>query len=218
MPKLEKLHQRLLAIGKFVLDAIAPLKCLGCDKIGAIACADCLSKVKIELKTIPGQKLMPTTVSVADFDEPLLKNLIHALKYEGVSAASEPLANWLIKELGRLIQPGDVLMPVPLHSIRQRERGFNQSEKLIKKIADKFQIPISRNLKRVRNTKPQVECTGEERRINLKNAFIYKGGLNAKRILLLDDVTTTGSTFLECTKAIRKISDVPILAIAVARG
>lgn len=201
-----------------MLDAIAPLRCLGCNKIGTIACAGCLSKVRIELKVVPGQKLMPTIVSVADFDEPLVKNLIHALKYQAVSAASQPLADWLIKELANLIQPGDALIPVPLHSIRQRERGFNQSEELIKKIADKFQIPTSHSLKRIRNTKPQVECTGEERKNNLKDAFIYESMLNAKRILLLDDVTTTGSTFLECAKAIRKISSVPILAVAVARG
>jgi ComF family protein len=218
MAIIQKFRQQFDLGGKFILNAIAPLRCLGCNKIGKVACDECSAKVKIELRTTPGPEPMQATITVANFDEPLVKNLIHALKYENIIAAHEPLANWLISNLQNFFAPDDELIPIPLHTIRQRERGFNQSELLAKKLSKEFNIPINQNLKRIRNTKPQVECTGEERRTNLKEAFVYQISNTAKRLILIDDVTTTGSTFLEATLAIRKVSQVPIVGIAVARG
>ncbi|MFA6588000.1 MAG: ComF family protein [Patescibacteria group bacterium] len=218
MAIIQKFRQQFDLGGKFILDAIAPLRCLGCKRIGMIACADCLAKVKIELKATPGPEPIQTTVTVANFDEPLVQKLIHALKYDGIFSVSDILAEWLISNLQNFFVPDDELIPIPLHPTRQRERGFNQSELMAKKLSREFNIPTNQNLKRIRNTKPQVECTGEERRTNLKEAFVYQSDINAKRIILLDDVTTTGSTFLEAALAIRKFSQVPIIGITVARG
>jgi ComF family protein len=210
--------RQLSAAGKFLLDAIAPLRCLGCNRIGVMACEKCLSQVKIELTSLPGPVPIQANLAVADFKQPLVQKLIHAFKYDSVYAAGQVLGKWLSQELNAIIQPDDEILPVPLHSARKRGRGFNQSEFLAKILSEKFKVTLNTNLKRVRNTKPQVECSGEERKVNLKNAFKFTNKTPARRFVLIDDVTTTGSTFLECAKAIRKTSSVPILAIAVARG
>lgn len=203
-------------MANFLLDALGPLRCVGCNKIGTIACEKCLETIKPNLQVTPGPEPLKAIISAVNFDQKMAQELIHALKYKGVRAAAEPLANLLRPALVSSLNAEDIIIPIPLHHRRQRERGFNQSEL----IAQALCVPnkIAANfLKRTRYTKPQVECTGEERRKNLKDAFGIET-INARRIILLDDVTTTGSTLLEAAKTLRKITDVPILGVTVARG
>jgi len=216
MPFLAAVRRTLTASGKFVLDAVAPLRCLGCNRIGTIACPDCLAKVEVKVTTTPGPEPLQAVVSVADYEAPLPQQLIHTLKYHGVTAAAEPLGAWLAKAAA-FAQPGDVLVPVPLHPRRKRQRGFNQSELLAKKLSTVTGLPVIQFVQRTRNTKPQVECDGDERRKNLHNAFAAEA-VDAKRIILVDDVTTTGSTFVEIAKALRKVTSVPVIGLAVGRG
>ena len=147
----------------------------------------------------------------------IIQKLIHDLKYNSIRDAAEPLAQLLTETVGSLLQPGDVLVAIPLHSRRERKRGFNQSELLAKQLSSTTAMPLSHILHRTRNTKPQVECDADERRTNLKDAFIADR-VDAKRIILIDDVTTTGTTFVEAAKALRKVTAVPIIGVTVARG
>jgi len=123
----------------------------------------------------------------------------------------------LTETLRPMRQPGDVLVAIPLHAKRERKRGFNQSELLAKHVNEATAVPLAHILHRTRNTKPQVECGADERRTNLKEAFAADR-TDAKRIFLIDDVTTTGTTFAEAAKALRNVTDVPIIGLAVARG
>lgn len=217
MPVLAALRRGLRTSGTFVLDALAPLRCVGCNRIGTIACPDCLANVAATVTTTPGPEPLVSISSAVEYQDVFAQQLVHALKYDHIRAAVGPLAQWLLPVVQAMHQPGDVLLPVPLHARRLRQRGFNQSELLAKKVSTALNIPIVYAVQRNRNTKPQVECDGEERRKNLHEAFTASPS-NAKRIILIDDVTTTGSTFVEIARAIKKTSDVPVLGVAVGRG
>lgn len=217
MPVFAALRRAVTKTGEFLLAALAPLRCVGCNRIGTIACPDCLAKVQTTVTTTPGPEPLVSISSAVEFQDQFAQRLVHALKYDHIMAAVEPLAAWLMPVVRAVHQPGDVLVPVPLHARRLRQRGFNQSELLAKKVSAALNIPIAYAVQRNRNTKPQVECDGIERRKNLYEAFTATP-VDAKRIILIDDVTTTGSTFVEIAKAIRKVTSVPIIGVAVGRG
>ncbi|MFA6043105.1 MAG: ComF family protein, partial [Patescibacteria group bacterium] len=164
-----------------------------------------------------GPAPLESITSAMDFETPLVRDLIHALKYEGIKAAAEPLARWLTPVVRAMLQPGDVLIPVPLHRRRQRTRGYNQSQLLADRVGQTLRAPVLQGAVRTRHTKPQVECIGDERRTNPADAFEAQP-IDAKRIILVDDVTTTGSTLQEVAQAIRKTTNLPILGVAVGRG
>lgn len=208
---------QLAVIGRFVLDALAPHRCVNCKKIGAVVCADCWATVERKLQITPGPNPLQSTVTCAEYEQPIIQKLIHDLKYNSIRDAAEPLGKLLTETVRPWLQPGDVIIAIPLHARRQRKRGFNQSELLAKHLSKVTTISTAKILHRTRNTKPQVECGADERRTNLKNAFIAEP-TDAKRIILIDDVTTTGTTFVEAAKAIRKVTGVPIIGVAVARG
>ena len=121
----------------------------------------------------------------------------------------------------------DIIIPVPLHSRRLRWRGFNQSELLAKHISEKitpgFPIPVvSDLLQRSRYTHPQMEIKNQsKRKKNIENAFkIPKnklGLVKSKRILLVDDITTTGATIFECAKTLKKSGAHEVFAVVIAR-
>ncbi len=204
-------------VGRFVLDALAPHRCVSCGNIGSVVCAECLKKVKLHKQITAGPTPLDAIVSGVDYDESIVKELIHNLKYNSLKDAANPLAEILSEVLKPMLQPNDVLVPIPLHRKRKAVRGFNQSELLANAIGEKLSVPVENLLSRNRNTKPQVECDAHERRTNLHEAF-SSTATNAKRIILIDDVTTTGTTFVEAAKALRKVTDVPIIGLAVARG
>jgi ComF family protein len=214
---MQKIATRWMSkVANFILDSLGPLRCTGCGKISTIACPNCLETIKPKLQVTPGPEPLQAIISAVNFDQKIVQELIHMLKYKGVRAAAEPLANLLKPALMPSLTTDDLIIPIPLHPRRQRERGFNQSQ-LIAQALHLSNAIDTNLLNRTRYTKPQVECNAEERRINLKGAFNSRA-INVKRIILLDDVTTTGSTLLEAAKTLRKITPAPILGVTVARG
>jgi len=118
------------------------------------------------------------------------------------------------------IQPADVIVPVPLHPRRLQERGFNQSLELARRLVPAWgpRVDVC-SLVRVRNTRPQRGLGQKARRHNLKDAFVVRGDrLENKRVLLVDDVMTTGSTLATCTRALRKGGARRVDVLVVARA
>ena len=114
----------------------------------------------------------------------------------------------------------DVIVPIPLHYTRLIKRRYNQSALLAGELGRLCGVPVDvRAVVRHCKTKPQVEFSGHERVKNVKNAFSvkYPAVLKGRRVLLLDDVMTTGSTLRECAKAILKAGAVSVDALTVAR-
>jgi ComF family protein len=120
----------------------------------------------------------------------------------------------------RLVRSLDIAMPVPLHRDRLRQRGFNQAVVLGHVVAEHFGMPFMiDNLIRCRPTRPQVELSGDERARNVRDAFLVlrPSEIVEKRILLIDDVLTTGATLNECARVLKDAGARSVTAIALAR-
>jgi len=148
-----------------------------------------------------------------------LKEAIVLFKYKGKVSLASPLAERLLEGLGTL-PPLDLILPVPLHPHRLREREYNQSLLLAHRVSRHFNIPLSyTNLIRIRHTAPQVSLKRRERLKNLRRSFAVQSPseIAGRTILLIDDVLTTGTTVNECAKALRKAGSGPVYVAALAR-
>ncbi len=147
---------------------------------------------------------------------------IQLLKFRGKKTLAEPLGELMVDfALRELDRDGyDCIIPVPLHRVRERERGFNQSRLLAEVLLPVFRgAVLDVSLKRVKATTPQTRLSSEEeRRANVKGAFRVEGGtLAGKAVLLVDDVITTGGTASECARALRGagVEAVDVFAVAL---
>lgn len=160
--------------------------------------------------------------SAAIFDGPL-RSAIHHFKYHNRQILAGPLALLLRDCWERPPVPVDVLVPVPLHKRRLQERGYNQAALLARELGRLVTLPVvERVLRRERYTRVQVGLSARERRENVAGAFhCLDGAMRGCRVLLIDDVCTTGATLEACAVALRqegKAKAVWALTVARARG
>jgi ComF family protein len=152
--------------------------------------------------------------------EGTLRELIHLLKYSGVKTLAKPLGKMMAAALP-LDERFDLIAPVPLHWRRKRQRGFNQSDLLARQLARRAGLPVERLLVRARPTAAQAGLSNSGRRRNVARAFRCpprRARLVAgKRILLIDDVMTTGSTAAACGLALKRAGAVRVALLAAAR-
>ncbi len=156
------------------------------------------------------------------FDGPV-RDLIHRFKYGRKVQHCRPLGLLAARQLGAFAADcsADLIIPVPLHVKRLRERGFNQAVLLGEFLAGNWRLPLSRNnLRRTRWTEPQINLSAAERRDNVRGAFAVQdaGEVRNRRIILVDDVYTTGSTVAECARTLRKGGAEAVFAVTVARA
>ena len=152
------------------------------------------------------------------FYEGTLRELIHLFKYSRIQTLARPLGNLLAKALPRE-QNFDVIVPMPLHWRKRWQRGFNQAELLAREISRRTHIPVRRLLRRVRNTSAQAGLTNAKRRLNVSGAFRAKDrSLEGKRVLLVDDVLTTGATGAACARALKNAGARQVTLLTVARA
>lgn len=151
------------------------------------------------------------------------RELVHQFKYNRRVLLRTPLALLTaahLEDFAKAYRP-DIIIPVPLHLKRLKERGFNQAILLGEIFARRWGPPLSRNnLKRIRWTEPQVNLGATERAANVKGAFAVTNGIEiaGKRIFLVDDVYTTGSTAKECSQVLKRAGAEDVVVITVARG
>jgi ComF family protein len=151
------------------------------------------------------------------------RDLIHAFKYRNKTHLRRPLALLTLERLSGFIlsRRPDLIMPVPLHRKKLASRGFNQALLLGEIISQRLEIPLGRRtLRRIRWTEPQVNLSAGDRRANVKGAFEVHGNAVVKgsRVLLLDDVLTTGSTAEECGRVLKAAGAADVTVITVARA
>ena len=164
--------------------------------------------------------------SLANFDsaysfgsyEGPLRNLIHLFKYGKVETLASPLAAFLASALPREEQV-DLVIAMPAHWRKKWERGFNQAELLAQPVARRYGLKLSQNLRRSRYTKAQAGLTEAERQKNLKGSFVVRrpSELAGKRILLVDDVFTTGATLRAAAEALKGAGAARVTALTLAR-
>lgn len=234
-----------------LLDALFPPRCQHCEMTGAVLCADCLATTRApEPPLCPrcgrslsagsradaascstcasgrGPKTL-TALRIAAVYEGIVRDAIVALKYRGRRRMAEPLGDLLAAELRAAILQGarvDVIIPVPLHMERQRQRGFNQAELLARRCSSRLGIPVAAHLLvRQRATSPQVGLSLAERHTNIAGAFALSPRhthtrLAGRHLVLIDDVSTTGSTLDAAAEALRAAGPASILGIAVSRS
>ena len=143
--------------------------------------------------------------------------LILRFKRGGDLACGQLLAELLCQELSSAERPG-LLIPVPLHLNRLRERGFDQAAQLCSHLSTHFQIPASDCLVRSRDTGSQAGRSAVQRRANVRGAFEVRGVLEASHVVLIDDVATTGATLNACALALKRIGVQRIDAWVIARA
>ena len=153
--------------------------------------------------------------------EGALRELIHIYKYGKVRTLARPLGNLLARALAR-DERYDLVTPVPLHWRRRWQRGFNQAELLAREIARHSGIVFQRTLRRVRSTAVQAGLSNTARRRNVTSAFACRralrhGALDGRRILLIDDVMTTGSTAAACARVLKDAGAARVALLTVAR-
>ena len=153
-----------------------------------------------------------------------LRELIHLLKYEQVLPAARVLGEMLGAAIAKLQLAESVLVvPVPLHSSKRRQRGFNQAETIartaLKRLPRRDFELAGQVLARVRPTTSQIGLTRPQRRENMRGAFqvVHPNKVSGRTILLLDDVLTTGTTASECARVLRKAGADKVLVATVAR-
>lgn len=152
----------------------------------------------------------------------VLRDLVHAFKYQG--------AIWLQDDLGLLLRGGyavhysasalDLITFVPLHHVRERERSYNQAGLLARILARQFGLEMWRGLRRARATCSQTNLNSAQRAANVKNIFEVTDVkvLQGRRVLLVDDVMTTGATVNECARMLKQSGAKAVFVLTVGRG
>lgn len=237
MPVVETPGRRLRDLCDRFLNLLYPPRCVGCRRPGADLCAACLEQIpRVEppfctrcgdRATADGLcarcRVSPLQIecirSVAYF-EGTLREALHHLKYRHRTALAGPLGDLLATYWRQHAMSADVIVPVPLHAARLRERGYNQAALLAREMARRTGLALDgRTLVRQRATAPQVELDAEQRRENVRDAFCCSGhALAGKRVLLIDDVCTTGATLEACAVALYEGGACSVQALTVARA
>jgi ComF family protein len=170
----------------------------------------------------PGCWQTPTEIdgirSPFRFDE-VIRKAIHELKYRNLRAISTRLAELLADYLNENPLPGEALVGVPLHPRRLRERGYNQSGLLARELGKRIGLPVIEDcLIRVKQAQPQVRAADvEERRSNVADAFACRDdSVSGKRIILIDDVCTSGATLESCAAALKSKGATSVWGLTLA--
>ncbi len=218
-----------------------PPRCVGCARAGFAFCPHCAQAVSPIVGPLcahcgrpqpqpvdfcsgcrSGGRDVFALVRVAALYSDPLRGAIHALKYEGQPELAPLLARYLIAVAQQppwleILPTIDGVIPVPLHAQRLAERGYNQSALLAEALAEGMGLKLVESwLRRERQTRSQVGLNGAERRQNVAGAFRADPVVAGKRLLVVDDVFTTGTTLTECAQSLRQAGAAAVYGLTLA--
>jgi len=228
------------------IDILFPSLCLNCGREGTYLCYDCASLVQVfedqycpfcrTPKIVPdgktcfncrGSKKLNGLFCAASYENKLVRGILHQFKYKPQFAKclARPLASFIITHL-QLINQAEfpttgIWVPIPLHIKKAKERGFNQAEELAKELSEQLGGELLPDvLRKTRPTRSQTDLPAKEREKNVEGAFKCVGSqtVRGKKILLVDDVFTTGATMEECARVLKAAGAKEVWGVAVARG
>lgn len=227
----------LRKITQAIVEFLFPATCVGCGKWGNFICSKCakgLPRINPPFCRKCGKPESTGTFCPACWNsqgnidgirsvfhfEGVVRQAVHDLKYHHLKALSAPMADYLAEYVRQNPIPGDVLMPVPIHQNRIKQRGYNQSALIAGHLGKKLGIPVVTTcLVRSKDSLPQARTTNvEQRKKNVKGAFSCGNTSdNYKEIILVDDVCTSGATLEACAAALKKSGFHSVWGLTVAR-
>ena len=222
-----------------ILDTVFPVHCAGCQKIGQVLCPACIAQIQplpspicdfcgtplstygvckncqYQRPKLSGQR------AVGLYQEPL-RSCIHQLKYDGNVRLAVPLGLMLAQAFRHYSMQADMLIPVPLHKDRYQQRGYNHALLLAEVCSAHIGVPMKDNiLVRHRATAAQVDLHPRERYQNVAGAFACSpyaiNVLHGRKILIIDDVSTTGATLEACATPLFKAGAEEVWGLVLAR-
>jgi ComF family protein len=219
----------LRRMGGRCLDAAFPARCCGCGTEGALICGACRPRLSASLQRPAGTLIgLPSDVPAplvqlewcAPF-EGLVRTALHQLKYGGERRLALILGDALAERWQRAIAGGQVLVPVPVHDARRRDRGYDQAVLLAQAAGAVLGLPVATALERSRATTAQFQLDRRDRAANVAGAFRITPGagdrIAGRWAVLIDDVATTGSTLASSARALLDAGACAVSALTVAR-
>lgn len=222
------------------LDLLFPPSCVVCQRSGCTLCLSCMAHFRLATGSRClhcHNQLSPHGICIScqyhrlqlsglraayPYEEPL-RSCIHALKYEGQTRLAEPLGALLAQAYSTYGMQADMLIPVPLHSERQRQRGYNQSHLLAQACARQLGMTLNHTtVTRIRPTLAQAQLGARERQQNVAGAFLCAPGittnaLHGRKIVIIDDVCTTGATLEACAAPLFAAGACSVWGLVLAR-
>ena len=203
-----------MKIFKNILAVLFPQKCLGCKKENEILCSDCLLKINR-----PDTPHLNGIHIAANYQDLVLKKALWMLKYQGAKQLAKPLAELIRERIWKKLETENwLVVPVPLSKNKLRHRGYNQAELIARELSDNVRADI---LFKKFHTKSQVEVKNKEERLaNIIGSFEVRNPekIKGKKIILIDDVLTTGATMREAKKVLKQAGVKKVAGVVVAKG
>ena len=223
-----------------LLDLLFPPRCISCKAANSWLCQNCLSHISFITTPVCKRCGTPLAVdapvckqcknnplqdidgirSASHFEDNPIRPAIHFLKYRNHKAVASVLATILADAYHYYQLAADLIVPVPLYPSRLRERGYNQSELLAKAVRNILHLSVNTStLQRTRQTKSQMTLGVNERHQNVADAFACSNlDLSGRKVLLIDDVCTTGSTLNACANALKKSGVASVWGLTLAKA
>ena len=233
------------ALRELLLDTFFPSFCINCGREQSYLCQDCFALIDIVVRQYCPFCPRPTVVldgrtcqrcqpshalaglfCAASYDNRIVKTMVHRCKYAPyIKSLSKPLASLILAHLIQINKLACVkeyiCIPIPLHKRKHKQRGFNQAELIAKELSTVLLSTMLNDvLVKTKSTPAQVTLKKEQRKENIKGAFVCSlpERIQGKRILLVDDMFTTGATMEECSKTLKHAGAKEVWGIVVARG
>jgi ComF family protein len=206
----------------WLTNALFPVECAGCHREGSVACEECLAGVrffeaKCELGDLQG------VIALYSYADPVVKGILRQAKFHAVESAQDGIVHLVDKGLAKYGQrlphgPDVVIVPIPAPKHRVQERGFDQVRWIAACVSAFLSVPIADAMTAKSHKRQSHVATEGERAENIKGTFTAVLSLAGKRVILVDDVVTSGSTMCEAARVLRAAGAVEVWGFSLARG
>ena len=215
----------MFSLQNTILPSLFPYQCVGCKQYDTVLCSVCaLDALDSEHLVLPFSSPIYSITTLGEYKHPVWKTAVKQLKFSGIQELAQPLGQLLAGVLCTALYLSDTpyIVPIPLHSKRIRERGYNQTERIATALGNITGWPVLTTIiERTLYAQPQSSLEHSIREQNIAGAYTLctnAPSIQNQTIILIDDVITTGSTLLEVGRVLQGVKPARIYGAAIARG